>query len=89
VKSHKHLVEGAIYSLATTPYQYEARLIPDKPQYRAAGLVWVLLPQPLNKDNPNLLCGPVLFVDEESNIRRAEGALPITTEVLNFTGRYT
>ncbi len=87
--SQKHIVEGAIYSLATTPYQYEARLIPDKPQYRAAGLVWILMPQPLNREDPQLLCGPVLFISEEGNIRRAEGPLPITIEDLNFTGRYT
>lgn len=85
----KKLVEGAIYSLATTPYQYEARMVPDKPQYLAAGLVWVLLPQPLNANNPTLLCGPVLFVDVHGRIKRAEGELPITVASLNFTGRYT
>jgi hypothetical protein len=79
------LQEHAIYSLALTPHQYTARRIPDKPEYRAAGLSWILIPE--WSDN-SLLAGPVLFVDVEGRILRGEGKTAATVMDLDFTGRY-
>jgi hypothetical protein len=81
----KQLREHGIYSLALTPYQYTARRIPDKPEYRATNLAWILLPE--WEDKPGI-CGPVLFVDMDGNIRRLEGKTAATVGNLDFTGRY-
>lgn len=81
----KQLKEHGIYCLALTSYQYTARRIPAKPEYRAANLAWILMPM---YPDHTLLGGPVLFVDASGTILRSQGKTALTTNNLDFTGRY-
>lgn len=82
----KQLREGAIYCLGLTPYQYVARRLADDSKYRTTeGIDWVLHPE--NADNA-LIGGPVLFVMVDGNIGRKGGITELTTDDLQFTGRY-
>lgn len=77
----RELQEGAIYSLALTPYQYTAKRA-DQQKY---GVAWVLLPE--WPDN-SLIGGPIAFVLPDGRLSVREGPTTYTIEQLNFTGRY-
>lgn len=77
--SGKRLVEGAIYSLGLTPYQYTARRVD------AGEVVWLLIPE---FEGVPLICGPVLYVDPQNRLALKEGITQQTTSDLQFTGRY-
>lgn len=81
-KGQRTLTDGAIYSLALTPYQYVAR---EYHGVHRATIAWVLVPR--NADNA-LIGGPVLFVTPEGSIGMQDGLSERTTEDLDFTGRY-
>jgi hypothetical protein len=76
------LTDGAIYSLALTPYQYVARAYNG---VHRATIAWVLVPQ--NADNV-LIGGPALFVTPSGVLSVSDGATEYTTNDLDFTGRY-
>jgi hypothetical protein len=76
------LKDGAIYSLALTPYQYVARKYAG---VHRATIAWVLVPR--NADNA-LIGGPALFVTPEGTIGMQDGLSDATTNDLDFTGRY-
>lgn len=74
----KQLREGAIYSLALTPYQYTARRLGQ------GQVEWLLLPE--WPDNP-LIGGPILYVTYSGQIGRSEGLTGMYSNELNRTGR--
>jgi hypothetical protein len=78
----KQLRDGGVYSLSLTPYQYTARRYTG---VHRDTIAWVLVPE---FQYSSLICGPALFVAHDGTIGRSEGTTALTTNDLDFTGRY-